>query len=187
MIFASNNEEKINEFKTIFNDIDIISLKDINIKIDILENGNSFFDNALIKAKTIYSIVKTPVIADDSGLLIEGLDNWPGIHTKRIGKNDDEVNKILLEKTKNLKNKNIKAVCVLVYYDGNNIYSSTGTLSGTITNKIYKGNGFGFDQIFRLDNKKVVSQLPKEEKNKLSARFDAICKLKIILKEKKVI
>ena len=69
MIFATNNQNKLKELKNIFNNQDILCLKDLNINIDIPETGNSFYENALIKAKEIYNITKIPTIADDSGLI----------------------------------------------------------------------------------------------------------------------
>ena len=182
MIFASNNQGKISEIKKIFNDYEILSLKDVNIDIDIKENGNTYYENALIKAKKIYELTKIPTIADDSGLEILGLNNYPGINTHRICDDETKRNLIFIEKTRNINDKRIQAVCTLVYYDGINIISATGYLKGLITDKIYDGNGFGFDKIFRLENGKVVSELTMEEKNKISARSNAARLLKEKLK-----
>ena len=187
MIFATNNKNKLKELRDIFNDNTIKSLDDANISIDIPETGNTFYENALIKAKAIYKLTHEPVIADDSGLIFNELKNWPGIYTHRI---EDEANKLhlsrneyLIEKGKKLTNKNIKAVCTLVYYDGKKIIRSTGTMHGTITDKEYPGNGFGFDSVFKLPNGKVVSELTSKEKNMLSHRYKASIKLKDKLKE----
>ena len=188
MIFASNNLNKVREIKKIFKDIEILSLNDLNLDIEILENGQTFYDNALIKAKTVYERTNLPTVADDSGLCIEALNDWPGISTKRIShsqENDEyDRNMLLIEKTKSLKNKNIKAVCTLVYYDGINIVDATGYLYGTITDKVYDGYGFGFDKIFMLKNDKTVSMLTSDEKNKISARSQAakLLREKLILK-----
>lgn len=182
MIFASNNQNKIVEIKNIFKEYNIKSLKDLNINIDIEENGQSFYENALIKAKAIYELTKRPTIADDSGLIFEELVDYPGINTKRIEKIAKKEgltrNEFLIKKGQSLKNKNIVAICNLVYYDGNKIISSEGTMSGIITDKEYPGNGFGFDSIFQLNNGKIVSQLSQEEKNKISHRYNACIKLK---------
>jgi len=173
MIFASNNEGKIKEIKKIFKNYEILSLNDVNINIDIEENGNSYYDNALIKAKKIYEITNIPTIADDSGLEILGLNRWPNINTHRVSDDDYQRNLIFLEKTKDISDKRIEAVCTLVYVDENNIIDATGRLKGTITDKIYEGNGFGFDKIFKLPNGKIVSHLTSEEKNEISARSEA--------------
>ena len=144
MIFATNNENKVKELKEIFKEYDIKSLKDYDINIDIIEDGKTFYDNALIKAKAIYDIVKIPVIADDSGLIFQELGNYPGIYTNRIIEDAKKLgltrNEFLIKKGKELHDKRIKAVCTLVYYDGKNIISATGELNGTITGKEYSGN-----------------------------------------------
>ena len=187
MIFATNNQNKLKELKEIFNDDSIKCLSDVNINIDIPETGKSFYENALIKAKTIYKLTKTPTIADDSGLIFNELKNWPGIYTHRIEeeakKNGISRNEYLIQKGKELKNKKIKAVCTLVYYDGKRIIRSTGIMKGTITDKEYPGNGFGFDSIFRLNDNRIVSSLTSNEKNHLSHRYQASIKLKGKLKE----
>ncbi len=183
MIFASNNKGKIDEIKKIFKDQEILSLSDVNIDIEILENGHSYYENAHKKAKKIFELTSIPTIADDSGLEILGLNRWPNINTHRISDDDYERNKIFLEKTKDLSDKRIEAVCTLVYVDHENIVSATGILKGTITDKIYEGNGFGFDKIFRLSNGKVISELTNDEKNEISARKMAAEKLVNKLKE----
>ena len=187
MIFASNNKGKIKEIKEILNEYDIKSLSDVNIDIDIPENGKTFYENALIKAKTIYELTGIPTIADDTGLIFEALGDWPGVNTKRISHNQEndeqDRNQILINKGKELENKNIKAVCCLVYYDKDHIIEATGEMKGTITDKEYPGNGFGFDRIFRLENGQVVSSLTEEEKNKISHRYNATKLLKEKLKE----
>jgi len=184
MIFASNNKGKIREIKEIFKGYDIKSLQDVNIDVDVEENGKTFYENALIKAKTIYELTGIPTIADDTGLIFLELKDWPGVNTKRISNNQDndeqDRNQILINKGKELKDKRIKAVCTLVYYDKENIIEATGEMHGTITDKEYPGNGFGFDRVFQLNDGRIVSSLTEEEKNKLSHRSQA----SRILKEK---
>ncbi len=182
MIFATNNSSKLKELKAIFQNNSIKSLKEAGINIEVNENGHSFYENALIKAKTIYKIANEPVIADDSGLIFNELKVWPGIYTHRI---EDEAKKLnltrneyLIKKGKELKNKKITAICTLVYYDGKKIIRATGKMHGTITDIEYPGNGFGFDSIFRLTNGKIVSELSAQEKNSLSHRYHASVKLK---------
>lgn len=177
MIFASNNKGKIKEIKKIFKDYEILSLNDVNIDIDIIEDGNSYYENALKKAKKIFELTGIPTIADDSGLEILGLDRWPNINTHRIHEDDLERNKTFIEKTKEIDDKRIEAVCTLVYVDSEKIVEATGTLKGTITDEIYEGNGFGFDKIFKLENGKIVSELLEDEKNQISARSIAARKL----------
>ena len=184
MIFATNNQNKLKELQKIFQEYQIKSLKDLQINIDIEETGKSFYENALIKAKAIYELTKIPTIADDSGLIFEELGDYPGIYTHRIESDAKKLgltrNEFLIQKGQELQNKSIKAVCVLVYYDGQNIISSQGEMLGEITEKEYPGNGFGFDSIFRLNDGRIVSSLTEDEKNHLSHRYQA----SIALKEK---
>ena len=84
MIVATNNQGKLKELKEILNSYELYSLKESNIDIDVEENQDTFYGNALKKAKEIYEISNIPVIADDSGLCITALDNWPGVLTHRF-------------------------------------------------------------------------------------------------------
>lgn len=182
MIFATNNKNKLRELKEIFNNDSIKSLEEAGINIDIDETGKTTYENALIKAKAIYKIAKEPVIADDSGLIFNELKTWPGIYTHRIEEEAKKLglsrNEYLIKKSKDLHDKKITAICTLVYYDGKKIIRSTGKMHGTITNKEYPGNGFGFDSIFRLNDGRIVSSLTPKEKNLLSHRYLASVKLK---------
>ncbi len=179
MIFASNNKGKLKEIKSIFKEEDIISLKEANIDIDIVEDENTFYGNALKKAKEIYEITKVPVIADDSGLCIDILDGWPGVLTHRFAGDttENERNKILVNKMKDYDNKSAKVICNLVYYDGKDIIVGEGVLKGKITEPRGE-NGFGFDPIFELESGKTLAELSSEEKNSLSARYLAAKNLK---------
>ncbi len=182
MIFATNNQNKLKELQEIFNDKTIKSLKDMHINIDISETGKTFYQNALIKAKAIYKITHIPTIADDSGLIFNELKDYPGIYTHRIESEAQKLNltrnEFLIKKGQQLKNKKIKAICCLVYYDGKRIIRATGVMHGVITEKEYPGNGFGFDSVFRLNDGRVVSTLTNKEKNMLSHRYHAALKLK---------
>lgn len=169
IVFASNNEGKIKEVKEILDDYNITSLKENNIDKDVLEDGNSFYENAFIKAKEIYDICKVPVIADDSGLCINFLDGWPGIYTHRIS-SDENRNDFLLEKVEGLPDRSAKVVCDMVFYDGKEIISSEGIITGVISRNKRGNNGFGFDSIFELENGLTLAELSAEEKNEISAR-----------------
>lgn len=173
MIFASNNKGKIKEIKSIFIDEEIISLKEANVDIEVEEDADSFYGNALKKAKEIYEITNIPVIADDSGICIDALDGWPGVLTHRFAgeeATDEERNQIMVDKVSTKDNKKAKVICNLVYYDGNNILIGEGILTGNIVSP--RGtNGFGFDPIFELDTGKTLAELTSEEKNITSARY----------------
>ena len=180
MIFASNNKGKIREIKSIFQDEEIISLKEANVDIDVVEDADSFYGNALKKAKEIFELTNTAVIADDSGICIDAFDGWPGVLTHRFAgeeATDEERNIIMLDKVSTQDNKNAKVICNLVYYDGTDIVVGEGILKGTIVSP--RGtNGFGFDPIFELESGKTLAELTSEEKNITSARYLAALDLK---------
>lgn len=180
MIFASNNKGKITEIKSIFKEEEIISLKEANVNIEVEEDADSFYGNALKKAKEIYELTKIPVIADDSGICIESLDGWPGVLTHRFAgeeASDETRNKLMIDKVSNESNKKAQVICILVYYDGTNEIVGEGILSGTIVSP--RGtNGFGFDPIFELNSGKTLAELTSEEKNITSARYLAALDLK---------
>lgn len=181
MIFATNNKDKLKELKEIFSDFEIYSLNDKNINIDIVEDMDSFYGNALKKAKEIYSITKEPVLADDSGLCILDLDNFPGVLTHRfLGDvaTDLDRNNALIKMTNKLSNRKAQVICVIVYYDGDNVLVGEGTLEGKISTVIKGSNGFGFDPIFELEDGRTLAELSCEEKNRVSARYLALMDIK---------
>ena len=177
MIFATNNEGKLRELKEIFGDKNIISLKEIGVNIDVVEDQNSFYGNARKKAIEVFNLVKIPVIADDSGLCINALNDFPGVMTHRFlgaNKTDKEINDALIKACSNLKDRSAKVVCCLVYYDGVNEVVETGEINGNITLEARGINGFGFDPIFG----RTLAELDSDTKNICSARYLAAKKLK---------
>ena len=181
MILASNNKGKIEEVKKIFQGYDVYSLKDKDIDIDVLEDENTFVGNATKKAKEIYAVAREETIADDSGLCINCLNGFPGVLTHRFlgdDATDRMKNEYLIKEVNKHKNRSAKAVCIIVYYDGNNIIIGEGTLKGTISKKCKGTNGFGFDEIFELPNGLTLAELSAEEKNNISARSKALKDLK---------
>lgn len=181
MIFATNNKGKLTEIKQILSEYEIYSLKEKNINIDVVEDADSFYGNALKKAKEIYEITKEPVIADDSGICITELNDFPGVQTHRFlgeDKTDEDRNLALIEKANETKTRKAKVVCNLVYYDGKKTIVGEGILEGKITTSPRGENGFGFDPIFELENGKTLAELTSEEKNNQSARYLATIDLK---------
>lgn len=181
MVFATNNEGKLRELKEIFGDKNIISLKEIGVNIDVVEDQNSFYGNARKKAIEVFNLVKVPVIADDSGLCINALNGFPGVMTHRFlgaNKTDKEINDALIKMCSNLKDRSAKVVCCLVYYDGVNEVVETGEINGNITLEARGINGFGFDPIFELDDGRTLAELDSDTKNICSARYLAAKKLK---------
>ena len=181
MILATNNKGKLEEIKEIFNDYEIYSLKDKRIDVDVVEDEDTFYGNALKKAKEIYDLTKEEVIADDSGLCINALNDFPGVLTHRfLGEEatDEDRNIDLISRVNNISDRSAKLVCNLVYYNGENTIIGEGILNGIIAYEPRGENGFGFDPIFELDNGKTLAELTSEEKNRVSARYLAAIDLK---------
>ena len=128
VIVATNNEGKLKEIKDILKDYQLLSLKDVNCKVEVEEDKDTFEGNSLKKAQEISEILQMPCIADDSGLCIDIYDGWPGVHTARfLGENATakERNQYILEKMKNLKGIDRKArvkCCITYYENGNYVY-----------------------------------------------------------------
>ncbi len=191
IIVATNNKGKLIEIKKILSDYEIFSLNDLGLKIDIEEDGNSFKENAIKKAKEVFKITNIPCISDDSGLCIDVLDGWPGIKTARFlgdDASDKDRNDYILNKMidKIGDERTAKFVCDIAYVDNKNVIITEGIIKGKIAKKERGNNGFGFDSIFELDNKKTLSELTNEEKNALSSRKIALEKLKFELQKIKI-
>lgn len=181
MILATNNKGKLKEIKEILSEYEIKGLKESGISVDVVEDRDSFYENALKKAKEIYAIANEPVIADDSGLCIAAFDGWPGVYTHRfLGEEstDQERNEAILKKMDSFQQREAQVVCSLVYYDGEREIVGEGILNGTISLEERGENGFGFDPIFSLENGKTLAELSADEKNAVSARRKAAEDLK---------
>ncbi|MGK9367469.1 RdgB/HAM1 family non-canonical purine NTP pyrophosphatase [Melioribacter sp. Ez-97] len=185
IIFATQNQGKNKEVKNILNgnSLEVYSLYDLGNNIEIEETGNTFKENAFLKAKTIYDVYKVPVIADDSGLEIEQLDGRPGVFSARYaGENctfDDNNKKVLKELEDKPEPHNARFVCHAVFYDGDNLLEAVGYLKGVITKTPAGEHGFGYDPIFIPEGyDKTLAELELEEKNKISHRSMAFKELK---------
>lgn len=183
MIFATNNQNKLREMKKLFSEFKIYGLKESGINHDVEEDQDSFYGNALKKAKEIYKIANQPVIADDSGLCIPILNDWPGVLTHRfLGEDATEIdrNNAIIEKMKEYDGEDRIAnfVCNLVYYDGENTLVGEGIIKGKIALERRGENMFGFDEIFELEDGRTFAELSMEQKNEISARSKAAIHLK---------
>ena len=183
IIFASGNKGKIREFKEILEPygINILSLKDIGFDGDIVEDGETFLDNAIIKAKTIAKLYNKPAMSDDSGICVEALNNAPGVHSARYSPNrdDKENNKLLLKNLGDNKNRRAFYECdIVIYFPDDRYYSFIGRCYGNIDYKEEGNLGFGYDPLFIPDGfDKSFGLIPAEEKNKISHRGIAIQKM----------
>lgn len=191
IVIATNNQGKVKEYKQMLEPIGFepVSLKDEGIDIDIVEDGETFAENAHIKAQAIYEICHCPVLADDSGLEIDFLGGAPGIYSARYAGEDatdsDRCNKILSElEGVDMSMRTARFACAIYcIIDEETEYSVMGTFSGFIGTEPMGENGFGYDPIFMVDEERSVAMMSDEEKNSVSHRGEALKKLVEILKE----
>lgn len=187
IIVATSNEHKIKEFKEILPDKIILSLNDINLNsLNIDENGITFKENAIIKARTVCNILNKTVIADDSGLVIDYLNGEPGIYSSRyLGKDTpyNLKNKIILERMGNTLNRSARFICAMAvaFPDGRD-FVVEGVFEGEISKEILGENGFGYDPIFYLKEfNKTAAQIEPMLKNTISHRAKAMKKILDVL------
>ena len=188
IVIATFNKGKFKEFKDLFSNssFEILSLKDFTTE-DVDETGNSYEENAMLKAKKASELSNYPSLGDDSGLEVKLLNNDPGLFSARYsGKNaTDETNiKKLLNETKNLENTKAKFVSTLAFYDPQKDLElfSFGELEGEIIKEKKGEKGFGYDPIFYDPKiKKTAAQLSLEEKSKWSHRAKALRKISKVL------
>lgn len=190
IIFATGNEGKMREIREILGDIgyELLSLKDAGIDIDIVEDGETFEENAIIKAKTVMEATGCLTLADDSGLEIDYLGKEPGVHSARyMGENTPYriKNQILLDRLHGVPAvvRTARFVCaVAAAFPDGRIEVRRGTIEGRIANKPAGENGFGYDPIFYLPERGMTTaELSPEEKNKISHRARALEQIKEIL------
>jgi XTP/dITP diphosphohydrolase len=189
LIFASSNSGKIAEVKKIMlPEFLIIGMRDLGDIPDIVEDGETYSRNALIKAKAVFNRFKLPVVADDSGLDIDQLNGKPGVHSARFaGENVsyDDNNKKVIRLLKDYPEPHkAKFICCAVYYDGSKIIESYGKLEGMIIEESRGKNGFGYDPIFiPANSKRTLAEMTREEKNEISHRSIAFEQLKKLIIE----
>ncbi|MCD8286635.1 MAG: RdgB/HAM1 family non-canonical purine NTP pyrophosphatase [Clostridia bacterium] len=177
VIVASSNEGKIREIKEIFTGVEIVSLKDLGFNEEIPETGETFKENALIKAGTICKKYGLPALADDSGLCVYALDLAPGIYSARFSGEGSAANrKLLLKRMEGLTDRKAYFECsvCLCFPDGKTIYGQ-GRTYGRILYEEIGSNGFGYDPLFwSLDLRKSFGVATEEEKNSVSHRARAL-------------
>ena len=192
IVIASGNKGKIKEVKEILNDYKIISLKELNINIDIEieENEKTFLENAIKKATEISKNLNGKLcIADDSGIEIEYLNGFPGVHTKRwMEGTDRQRNLAILDKLQGVPKdkRKITFTTAMALTNGKDLITAEGKIDGYVSENIRGENGFGFDEIFELENGKTLAELSNNEKNEISSRKKALEILKEKLKQKEI-
>jgi len=185
IIFATSNSGKLVEVKNIFEDtdIEILSLADFDEKIEIIEDGLTFEENAKIKAATVYNALKIPTFGDDSGLVVDQLNGAPGVFSARFageGATDKMNNDKLIQMLKvNPEPHTARFVCSAVFFDGTDYISTSGAMEGRIIINPRGQNGFGYDPLFIAEGyERTNGELSLDEKNQISHRAKAFKNLK---------
>lgn len=193
LIFATGNEHKMVEIREILGElpVEILSMKDVGIKADIVENGNTFEENALIKAKEVCKLAGEMVLADDSGLEIDYLNGEPGIYSARYMGEDTSYhikNQNLIDRLEGVpdEKRTARFVCAIAaaFPDGRS-FVVRGTIEGIIGYEERGTNGFGYDPIFYLPEYGcTTAELDPEKKNELSHRGKALRLMRGIIEQK---
>ncbi len=189
IIFATGNENKMREIREIYGDLnyEILSMKEAGIDVDIVEDGETFEDNALIKAKAVANAFdgEAVVLADDSGLEVDALGGEPGVYSARYMGEDtpySKKNQAIIERLNGVEkaDRTARFVCAIaaVFPDGHTAVKR-GTIEGYIGWEPAGENGFGYDPIFYVDEYGCsTAQMTPEQKNAISHRGNALRMMK---------
>lgn len=196
MIFATGNKNKMKEIREILGalPLEILSMKEAGVSADIVEDGKTFEENALIKARAICKLAGEMVLADDSGLEIDYLNKEPGIYSARYMGEDTSYhikNKSLIDRLEGVpdEKRTARFVCAIaaVFPDGKELVVR-GTVEGIIGYEEKGENGFGYDPIFYLPERGcTTAELPPEEKNSISHRGNALRLMKELLERERLL
>lgn len=187
LVAATGNRNKVKEIREILKDmpIYIISLDDLNIDVEVVEDGDTFEDNAEKKAVEIMKITGEPTLADDSGLEVDALDGMPGVYSARFAgahgdykKNNEKLLELMKCVPYEKRSARFVTAVVLAYPDGRKI-TARGEIEGFISTEPRGENGFGYDPLFIVpDYNKTFAELGDEIKNKISHRGRALEEMK---------
>lgn len=201
IVFATGNGGKLREIREIMSDydVDIVSMKDAGVYVDVEENGSSFMENSFIKARAVAAKCRELgykddiVLADDSGLVVDALGGEPGIYSARYLGEDTPYsikNADILKRMENVpkEERSARFVCAIacVLPDGREL-EALETYEGAIGYEERGENGFGYDPIFYLPDRGVYSaELDPDEKNRISHRGKALMKMRDLLSKRLV-
>lgn len=192
VIFATSNEGKMKEIRDILKDvkIELLSLREVGLNPEIEENGKTFEDNAIIKAKAVMELTNEIVLADDSGLEVDYLDKAPGVYSARfMGENTsyDIKNQYIIDQLATAANdeRSARFVCVIACaFPNGEIVTRRATIEGVIAKEIVGTNGFGYDPIFFVPEYGcTTAQMSSELKNDISHRGKALCAMKEVIEQ----
>ena len=187
IVAATNNKGKLKEFRELLKDypVEVLSLHDMGLDMDIEETGETFEDNAKIKSVAVFKATGLCAVGDDSGLCVEALDGMPGVYSARFAgekATDEDRNNLLLKKMKDVKkqDRDAKFVCAIscTMEDGET-FVVRGECKGEITFEPKGDSGFGYDPLFYVEQyDKTFGEMTSFEKNEISHRAEAMCKFK---------
>ena len=181
VVAATGNRHKLKEFREIFPDWDIVSEQEAGFSGEVEETGESFLENALLKARAVCRATGQPALADDSGIVVDALGGAPGVHSARYSGGDDADNRaLLLKNMQNAANRDahFTSAIALVFPDGREV-TAEGSTFGTILREERGSSGFGYDCLFySSDLKKSFGEATDEEKNAVSHRGRALAALR---------
>lgn len=179
IVLATGNDHKKREISLILPGVELSLPAEHGITFDVPEDGATFFDNALIKARWLFERLGKPVLADDSGLCVDGLDGGPGIYSARYGSPPNgpnleaaQRNRYLLSNLDGIEDRRAAFVCCMVLVvDNYRIFSAQETVEGVIAGAPSGSGGFGYDPVFYMPERgKTMAELSEDEKNRISHR-----------------
>jgi XTP/dITP diphosphohydrolase len=191
LVIATNNQGKLKEIKAILGGFfdEVKSLKEAGIILEVIEDGETFEQNAMKKALQADEITGCDTLADDSGLCVDALGGAPGVYSARYsGENatDGENNNKLLWEMRGIKNRNAKFVCVMALVYGGEVITARGEVPGVITYAPSGEGSFGYDPLFFSEEfGQTFGELPEGIKNSISHRARALAALKETLLERR--
>jgi XTP/dITP diphosphohydrolase len=190
IIFATSNEGKMDEIRAIMKglDVELLSLKDAGLNPDIVEDGETFEDNAIIKAKKVMELTGEMVLADDSGIEVDYLGKAPGVYSARFLGEDTPYsikNQYIIDRLKDVtgEERSARFVCVIAcVFPNGEILTRRGTIEGYIATEISGSHGFGYDPIFYVPEYQcTTADMSADLKNKISHRGKALSAMKEVI------
>ena len=193
IIFATTNKDKVREVKMMLEgfDVELCTMKEAGVDVDIVEDGTTFEENAIIKAKTIMEMTGEIALADDSGLEVDYMDGAPGIYSARFLGEDtsyDVKNNYIIDKLKDAKGseRSARFVCAMAAaFPNGDIETCRGTIEGVIAYEQKGTNGFGYDPIVYVPEYEMTTgEMAHEKKNSISHRGKALEQMKEVLRRR---
>lgn len=178
ILIATHNQHKKEEIQQILGDhFKVTSLTDYDLHEEIVEDGSTFHENALIKAQYCFEKTGKPSLGDDSGLVVDALDGRPGIYSARYAGNHDFAKNMakVLEELEGEENRKAYFVTVMCLFDDSGVNYFEGRVYGNLTGEIRGEKGFGYDPVFIPNDHDITfAEMTAEDKNKISHRKQAI-------------